>query len=133
MEKIDFSFAHGGALANQLRKMKLLRQKPFPLALRMGLAISLSWLPILIFTASEGVALRGKVQIPFLFDWVQYARFLVALPLAIWAEAYISPRFEPVLRRFLKANIISGDEVLRFRRGPFHKRTLSRDRSSVKF
>jgi hypothetical protein len=44
---------------------------------------------------------------------IQHARFLVALPIAIWAEGYISAKFESVLNRFITANMVSGQDIPR--------------------
>lgn len=114
MDKLVFSFAHGGAVVTRLRKLGILRQAQTPLSIRIILAIGITWIPLLIFTLFQGLAFGDKVQIPFLFDFIQHARFLVALPAAIWAETYISPRYESVLARFLKARVVSGEDVPRF-------------------
>lgn len=123
MEKIEFSLAEGGALVNQLRKLGLLGENQPSMAFRVGLAVSMTWFPLLILTASQGLAFGKKVQVPFLLDLIQHARFLVALPIAIRAERYISTRFEKVLNRFIENEIISGEEV------PRYKKAISRAKS----
>ncbi len=85
----------------------------------------LTWFPLLVLSASQGLALHGKVQIPFLFDLIQHARFLVALPLAIWAEAYISPRFEMVLNRFLIGQVISSSDIPRYQKAVLRVKSLN--------
>ena len=79
----------------------------------MVLASLIAWLPLLVLTATEGMALGTKVQVPFLLDLVQYARFLVALPIAIAAGEYINPRIENVLNALPRTGIVSGGEVSR--------------------
>jgi len=60
------------------------------------------------------MAVGTRVRIPFLYDVIQHVRFLVVLPIAILAESYISPRFTSVLNRFLRARIVSDEDVQRF-------------------
>jgi hypothetical protein len=114
LEKIQFSFADGGAFLARLRKHGVLSHKRSYLSHRILLAFLITWFPLLILSALRGVALGTKVRIPFLFDLIQHARFLVALPIALWAETYISPKFESVLNRFIDANLVSDGEISRF-------------------
>jgi hypothetical protein len=86
-------------------------------------AISITWFPLLLLSALQGTALGGKVKIPFVFDLIQHARFLIALPIAIWAETYTRPKFEGVLNRFIDANLISHKEL------PVFEKAISRAHS----
>jgi hypothetical protein len=83
----DFSLVLGGPLFQLLRRshltddaLALLRQRIIVIAL-------LAWLPLLVLSALEGQALRGRAAVPFLLDVDVHVRFLMALPLLIQMAA----------------------------------------------
>jgi hypothetical protein len=78
------------------------------------LVVAVAWLPLLVFTALDGVALGNRVRIPFLFDLVQYARFMVALPCTIALGQYINPRLQKVLNSFVSGGIVTRKDFSRF-------------------
>ncbi|HEY2384222.1 MAG TPA: hypothetical protein VGK48_23865 [Terriglobia bacterium] len=125
MQNVEFSLAGGSALIRQLRRLGLLRWIPQNLTGQIMLAVLIAWVPLLLFTAHEGMALGGKVQIPFLADLVQYARFLVALPCAIAMGEYINPRLRSVLNSFLKSGIVSRKDFVCFESAISRARTLA--------
>lgn len=100
-------------LLTRLRSLGVLRWIPNSPISRALFATLIAWLPVLLFTAHEGLAWGPKVQIPFLLDLVQYARFWIALPIAIAAGQYINQRLESILNAFVRTGIVSGDEILR--------------------
>ena len=114
MEKVEFSLADGSALLKRLRMLWVFRWIPQKLACQIALAVLIAWLPLLILTAHQGAAFGNTVQVPFLVDLVQYARFLVALPCAIALGRYINPRLTSVLNSFLKGNIVTDKDFPRF-------------------
>jgi hypothetical protein len=77
---------------------------------------AVAWLPLLILTAIDRTAWGTRVQIPFLYDLVSYARFLVALPIGLAAASFINPRGMDLLGALLKRELIAGRDVPRFLR-----------------
>jgi len=53
--------------------------------------MALIWLPLLVLSFSEGLAFGHEVRIPFLYDLAMYGRFLLGLPLLLFAELEIDP------------------------------------------
>lgn len=115
MQKVEFSLADGSALIQRLRKLGLLKWIPENLTHQIVLAALIAWAPLLIFTANEGLALGSKVQIPFLLDLVQHARFLVALPCTIALGKLVNPRLRSVVNNFLRTGIVSSKDFDRFK------------------
>jgi hypothetical protein len=74
-----------------------------------------SWLPLLILSALEGVAWGDKVTVSFLYDAAAYTRFLIAMPLLIIAERIIGPRLAEVSVHFLTSGRISNAECPKYR------------------
>lgn len=66
----------------------------------------IAWLPLLLLTAYEGLAIGG-VRVPFLYDPEAHGRFLVAIPLLLVAEVIVHQRIRPVVRHFVDAEIVT--------------------------
>jgi hypothetical protein len=90
------------------------------------LAALIAWAPLLIFTAQAGLAFGNKVQIPFLLDLIQYARFLVALPCTIALGKFVNPRLQSVLNGFLRSGIVSSKDFTRFEDAILRSKALTR-------
>jgi hypothetical protein len=114
LQKVEFSLADGSALIKRLRRLGLFRWIPQNLTYQILLAVLIAWVPLLIFTAHDGLALSDKIQIPFLADLVQYARFFVALPCALALGKFLNPRLRSVLNSFLRGGIVSSKDFARF-------------------
>jgi len=114
LQKVEFSLADGSALIKRLRRLELFKWIPQNLTCQIILAALIAWAPLLVFTAHKGLALGDQVQIPFLVDLVQYARFLVALPCTIALGKFVNPRLRSVLNSFLRGGIVSSKDFTRF-------------------
>ncbi|HEY7159654.1 MAG TPA: hypothetical protein VH815_00280, partial [Acidobacteriota bacterium] len=90
-ETQDFSLVLGGPLYQLLRRSHLTDTAEGLVHRRMIAFIVITWLPLLILTAIEGSAWSGR-KVPFLYDIDSQARFLLALPLMIYAELIVHVR-----------------------------------------
>ncbi|MGY1458366.1 MULTISPECIES: hypothetical protein [unclassified Luteimonas] len=109
----DFSLVLGGPLYRLLLKMRLARPPLRLLRRRMLAIVALAWLPLLLLSIAEGSAVSG-VTIPFLSDVEAYARFLVALPLLLFADVILHRRLAEVVAQFRRSQVVSADVVPRF-------------------
>ncbi len=125
MPTVEFSLAGGSVLLKRLQRSGLLGWVPQNLKNQIVLVVLIAWLPLLVLTALNGVALGNKVRIPFLLDLVQYARFMVALPCTIAMGAYINPRLEKVLNSFVNGGIVTRKDFSRFETIVARARTLT--------
>jgi hypothetical protein len=66
----------------------------------------LTWVPLLVLSAVQGLAIGQHVNIPFLYDFAAHARFLVAIPLLILAEGLIEPHIAGVAAHFRHARLV---------------------------
>src|SRR5512136_1641544 len=96
----DFSLVLGGPLFQLLRRshlagdaLELLRQRILVISL-------LAWLPLLVLSVLEGMALKGKVAVPFLLDLEVHIKFLMVLPLLIVSELVVHQRMRYVVKQF---------------------------------
>ena len=66
-------------------------------ALLVGL---IAWLPLLLLSAVEGLALRPDPRESMLLDMAAHARYLISLPLLVLAEAVCLPWLASIARQF---------------------------------
>jgi hypothetical protein len=72
-----------------------------------------AWLPLLAFSAFQGLALGG-VEVPFLLDFGAHARLFCGIPLLIIAEAVVGPRLGRAAAHLVERGIIKDDDLGRF-------------------
>ncbi|KAF1721249.1 hypothetical protein [Pseudoxanthomonas wuyuanensis] len=109
----DFSLVVGGPLYRLFLKTRLVRP-PLDLVHRRMLVIpALAWLPLLALTVAEGNAVSGVV-VPFLQDVETYARFLVALPILLFAELMVHARVREIVWQFRERGIVAEASMPRF-------------------
>ena len=107
----NFSLVLGGPLYQLWRRLHAVGPA-LDLVVRRVIGIPLvAWLPLLVLTVYEGVAIGRVVPVPFLYDLDAHARLLVAIPLFLLAEVVIHQRIRPVVRQFVDAGIVT-PEVL---------------------
>ena len=111
----DFSLVLGGPLYQLWRRLHA-AGPALDLVVRRVIGIALvAWLPLLVLTAYEGVAIGHVVRLPFLYDLDAHARFLLAIPLFLVAELVIHQRIRPVVRQFVDAGIVTAEVLPGFR------------------
>ena len=124
----EFSLAKGGLFFKLLVRMRLMRPDLAPTYRRAVVLALFTWLPLLILSAFQGLALGGSVRIPFLFDFPISVRLLLSLPLLILAESVIDVRIQMVVKHFIQSGLVrkndhsafesSIQQVLRMRNSP---------------
>ena len=111
----DFSLVLGGPLFQLLRKFRLEKTPTEWLHRRIVASIVITWLPLLVLSGI-GSVMKGAPQLPFFRDIEVHARFLVALPVLIIAEAIVHLRMRPVVYRFVEWGIIVPEDMPGFRK-----------------
>ncbi len=102
----EFSLAKGGLFFKLLVRMRLMRPDLAPTYRRAVVLALFAWLPLLILSAFQGLALGGSVRIPFLFDFPISVRLLLSLPLLILAENVIDVRTQMVVKHFIQSGLV---------------------------
>jgi hypothetical protein len=74
----------------------------------------LTWLPLLLLSAAQGLAYGKHLEIPFVKDFAVNVRFLIALPLLILAEVRIDRRLRITVKHFLKSGLVKESELPSF-------------------
>ena len=110
----DFSLVEGGLFYRFMRMTHLSNNALMQMRQRIIVLSLIAWLPLLLLTAFEGHLLSGSVAVPFLLDFEAHIRFLLAMPLLIFAELVVHRRMNRLIQQFLKRKLIPEDAVPRF-------------------
>jgi len=110
----DFAFFEDGPFLQLMRRSSVLRSIVASPARRILVAVTVAWLPLLVLSIHDGLALHGAA-LPFFPDIQTQVRMLVTLPLYIIA-AHQAHRFvTPALEVFVKRGIVRDHDLERFR------------------
>jgi len=107
---IPFSLTRGGPAYEAMRRVGLVTRDSPRVVLRSLLLIAITWVPLVILAAVEGVALGDRVTVPFLLDVTVYARFLLAFPLLIMAGPAVDRGLERAVNGLLSTGIVPDTE-----------------------
>ena len=110
----DISLFGDSILFKFLVRLRLIRPDREPLYVRAIFLALLTWLPLLVFSAIQGLAWGGAVKVPFVHDITISVRLLLALPLLIVADSVVGLRANQVLRHFVESGLVDGDDVPRY-------------------
>lgn len=110
----NFSLVLGGPLYQLLRSAHLEERVEDHLLRRVVVISGIIWLPLLLLCLVEGTLLAG-VPIPFVGDVETHVRFLVAVPLLIFAELIVHRRMRVVVAQFLDRRLIPDAALERFK------------------
>ncbi len=114
LSRSDVSLVRGGPAHRLQEWLGLVRPEDDNLPLRAGLAILITWVPLLILSAVQGAAVGHNVRIPFLGDYAAYARYFVAIPLLIFAEGLIGHRVAQAIHQFVNSGLITSRQLAHF-------------------
>jgi hypothetical protein len=110
-EPLGFSLVLGGPLF-QLYRRTHLSGDALELPLRRVLVTAVfTWLPLLFLSVLQRHALGGSIKIPFLHDVEANVRFLVALPVLIFAELLVQQRISPLVRRLVERGVVVSKDL----------------------
>jgi hypothetical protein len=112
----DFSIIPGGPFFQLLRRIGL-TGSALELMNKRAIIISLlAWFPLFILSMINGQAWGDKTNLPFVEDLEAHIRFLVALPLMIFAERMVHERMQMIVMQFEERNLIPEPALEQFRK-----------------
>src|SRR5215468_4853446 len=97
----EFLLMEGGPLYLIQRRLGLLREGAPRIVRRALLSFFLTWVVLFILTAIRHQAFGHDVDVPFLRDFSAYTRFIIAVPVLIFAEVILGPRFAKAAAYFI--------------------------------
>jgi hypothetical protein len=66
----------------------------------------IAWVPLVLLSAIQGLAIRADARESMLLDFAAHARYLIALPILVFAEGVSLPGLASVARHFDEAGLI---------------------------
>lgn len=114
-EDQDFSLVLGDPIFQLLRKSHLEGDGLELLHRRVIASVLITWIPLLLLSLL-GVGAEKSGRISFFHDVEAHARFLVALPVLIFAELIVHSRIQPAVRRFVQMRIVLPEDLPLFRK-----------------
>ena len=109
----DFSLVLGGPLFQLFVRTHLSGSTLELVKRRVLFAIAITWVPLLLLSAWEGLLYQGG-PLPFLFDIETHVRFLIAIPLLIYAELIVHTRIRGVVQSFVARAVVPAKEMPKF-------------------
>lgn len=108
-----FSPVQGGPLRRIRKAIGLVPEKGGGLALRVVVIVAVAWLPVVVGALIAGQALGGPD--PLLRHFGVHARFLISVPLLIFAEAFMERLIPPLVRHLATSGLVDSDNMPKFR------------------
>jgi len=105
-----FHLMRGGPIFRLMVKLRLEGLESAYVVRRSLALVAVTWVPILLLSALEGLAWPGRVRIPFLIDFPAHVLFLVSLPLLIIAEIVVEPGITRALSLFTDRGLIREED-----------------------
>ncbi len=107
------SLVLGGPLYQFLLRARLTTPALTLVHRRIAASILIAWLPLAVLAAVGG-HLVGGVGVPFLLDLDAQAKFLLSVPMLIWAELFVHNRGKVILRQFIDSGLVAPEDQPRF-------------------
>jgi hypothetical protein len=104
-----FRLSTGGLFYRLMLRLRLVEANRYHPWRRITLFTSLTWLPLLILTAIDGTLAGNSVNIIFICDPVPHARYLIALPLLVFADWIIDPYMTAIVKHFQVSDLVPKD------------------------
>ena len=123
-DDLSFSPVQGGPFYRLRKAIGLVPEKGLGLARRALAIIAVAWLPVVIGALVAGQALEGKDTDPLLRHFGLHARFLLSVPLLIFAEASMERKIPPMIRHFVASGLVDTETLPEFRRALEHARRV---------
>ena len=103
---LEFSLVIGGPLYRVLRRAHLDGSDHELLGRRVGLAVLIAWIPLLLLSLREGNIWSGTL-VPFFHDIDTHVRFLVVVPMLFVAEIVLHGRLGQAVQKFRERDLIT--------------------------
>ena len=107
-------FERGGPAYRLMQRLNVVKGDDPSIARRIVIFLALTWLPLLILSFLEGIALGPTPEQSFLLDFASYARFFVGFPMLIIAEVVIGPRLTIAGLHFVRSGLVREDDYPAF-------------------
>src|SRR5258705_9688617 len=105
---------YGGPLLRWEHSLGLVKPGRPLVARRALLAVLIGWLPLAVLAAAQLLISADESAKSFFSDFAVHARFLVAVPALILAEAECIPRLGSIVNHFAETGLVVESDTARF-------------------
>ena len=109
-----FQLSRGGLIAVILRRVGAPDLNDFSVSAQLLIAVGFLWLPLAVLTLAAGSFMGDRSAQPFITDVVPQVRFLIALPLLLYADSIINPAVGQAIRSLECVGLVPDSERTRF-------------------
>ncbi len=102
----------------------LIRENRPRLLVRAGMVVAIAWLPLAVLALWHGDFLDRTTRDGFIWDFAAQARFLLAAPLLVLAEAVCLPQLSAIAWQFMATGIVAEADYPRFKEAVASTRRL---------
>jgi hypothetical protein len=106
-----FSLVGGGRWRRALTRLGLSGPEGRGVVKQAAVLAAVAWLPLLVLSAAQGLALAPGVKVPFLEDLLVHVRFLISLPLLVLAQAVIDRWCGKALEHILTSGLVKAEDT----------------------
>jgi hypothetical protein len=110
----ELYFERGGPFYRLMQRVGLITGKGPSIFRRCVSFLTLTWVPLFIFSVIDGRALGDSPRESFLLDFATYTRFFVAIPLLLYSEVYIGPKLTSAAQQFVRTALIKPDHTQKY-------------------
>ena len=101
----------GGRITRGLERVKLARDARLRATWAAALSPAVTWLPLLVLAAVEGVAWGDRVAVPLLKDFLPYGQFLLAVPVLVLGEVTVGKRLGWVVAELRRSDVLAPEDT----------------------
>lgn len=109
----DFSPLAGGRAHRVLARAGFDRGDVRGVARTAAIVAVVTWGPLAVLAAAQGVFLADTVTVSFARDLATHVRLLVAVPLVLLADIVVGPQLTRTVRQLIEARLVSSDDAPR--------------------
>jgi len=107
----DFSLARSGRLNKLLEWVGLVDSSIKGYTKRSLAIIGVTWVPLLILCIFQDLAWGNRVDMTFLKDFATHLKFLLVIPMLIFAEYFVDHRLKELTEQFFKSGTLGEKEL----------------------
>lgn len=101
----------GGRISGGLRRFQLAHSTRLRAGRVAALLAAVTWMPLLLLAAAEGVAWGHRVEVPLLKDFLPHGQFLVVLPALVLGEILVGRRLGWAAVELRQSGILSPEDI----------------------
>ena len=101
----------GGRFSQRLERFQLAEGARLRAGRMAALLAAVTWLPLVILAAVEGVAWTDRLEVPLLKDFLPYGQFLLAVPVLVLGEVAVARRLGWAVGELRRSDILAPEDT----------------------